>query len=73
MRILVFRVRPNKSKSQITRIHEDFFDIDLAAPPVEDKANLELIAFVAKRWKVKKSDVEIISGRKSKLKKVKIF
>lgn len=72
MLILTFRVRPNKPQTKITQKHESFYDIDLAAPPVDDKANQELIAFIAKEYKVKKASVEIISGHKSKIKRLKI-
>jgi len=42
------------------------------APPVDGKANEAVISFFAKEYGVKKRDVEIIRGEKSKNKVIKI-
>lgn len=44
--------------------------IKIAAPPREGEANKELVAFLAKRFRVSKRDIEIESGGKSKVKTV---
>ncbi len=46
--------------------------IKLAAQPVDGEANQELIRFLAKHYKVAKSDLQIIKGEKSKYKVVEI-
>ena len=71
--VLTFRVRPNKPQTKITQDHGNFYDIDLAAPPVDDKANKELIAFVSKHFHVPKSSIDIMSGRTGKIKRLKIM
>ena len=71
--VLTFRVKPNKSETKITEKHNNFYDIELAAPPVDDKANIELISFVSKEFSVPKSSIEFMSGRTSKIKRLKIY
>ena len=46
--------------------------VKLKAPPVEGKANRELLAFLAKELRVSKSEVSLRSGAKSRVKSVEI-
>lgn len=46
--------------------------IRLAAPPVDGKANDALIRFLAKRWRLPKSALEISSGATSRNKIITI-
>ena len=59
------RVVPNSSRNSITA-EEDYIKIKLTAPPVDNKANTAIIEFLAKRLKVPKTSVSIISGQTSK-------
>lgn len=70
----IFRVRvqPGASKNEIMGIQQDALKIRINAPPVKGKANKALIDFLAKKLGVKKSQVEILGGHASRVKKIKI-
>ena len=70
----VFKVRvvPRASKSEIVGGLGDALKIRLAAPPVDGAANKELVKLLSKTFGVSKSAVEIVSGKNSKTKRVKI-
>lgn len=65
-------VAPRSSKSGAAGVHDGALKVRLSAPPVEGAANNELIAFFAKRLRVPKSAVAIVSGKGSKRKQVVI-
>ena len=69
---IIFNVKlvPNSSFSKITDYTEDYVRIKISAPPVENRANKELIDFCSKFFDVNKSKITIISGEKSKIKKI---
>jgi uncharacterized protein (TIGR00251 family) len=66
------KVEPRSSKSEIVGAYGDALKVKLTSPPVEGKANKELIELLSKKLKVRKKDIEIISGQSSKNKVVKI-
>jgi uncharacterized protein (TIGR00251 family) len=67
------KVEPRSSKSGIIGPYGDALKVKLTSPPVEGKANKELIALLSKELKVRKKDIEIVSGQSSKNKVVKII
>jgi len=69
---LTLRVSPRASRSEICAAEESWLKVRLKAPPVDGKANQELIAFMAKLLKVPKSAVEICTGESSRLKRIRI-
>lgn len=71
--ILDITVSPKSSKKKISIGENNHMKIYLTSPPVDGKANAELIALFSKNLKVPKSDIEIISGLKSKKKRIAIF
>jgi uncharacterized protein (TIGR00251 family) len=66
------KVEPRSSKSGIVGPHGDALKVKLMSPPVEGKANKELIEVLARELKVKKKDIEIVAGQSSKNKVVRI-
>ena len=66
------KVEPRSSKSGIVGPYGDALKVKLTSPPVEGKANNELIEVLAKWFKIAKKDVEIISGQSSKNKVVRL-
>ncbi len=71
---LRIKVRPSAARTAIKDVLEDeTVKIDIAAPPVKGKANSELIRFLSQEFKVKKSDVKILSGAGEKTKLIKII
>ena len=71
---IVFNVKlvPNSSFSKIVDFTEDYVRIKISSPPIENRANKELIEFCSKTFNVNKSKISILSGEKSKIKKVLI-
>jgi len=53
-------------------LHDGRLKIKIAAPPVDGKANESLIEFLAKTFKISKSNIEILKGHTSKLKTIKL-
>jgi uncharacterized protein len=65
-------VVPRASRSEITGEHNGALRVRLAAPPVDDAANRELIAVLAKALHVSRNAVAIDSGHTSKTKRVTV-
>jgi len=72
---VIFRVKvqPGAAKNEIVGVQGDALKIRINAPPVKGKANGALIDFLAEKLEVKKSEVEIISGHTSRIKKIKVL
>lgn len=70
--IIHFHVQPGASKSEISGLHGNRIKVRLKAPPVEGRANEELIRFLSKLLEIPKKNIEIISGGLSRQKNVKI-
>jgi uncharacterized protein (TIGR00251 family) len=67
------RVLPKSSRTEIIKIEDDTYKVKLTAPPVEGKANKALIELLARRLRIGKGRVEIVSGGRSRLKTVRIY
>lgn len=64
--MLSLKVRANASKTFVKgKMADGSYKIDVAAVPEDNKANLELIRFLAKELDVMKSAIEIVSGQTS--------
>jgi uncharacterized protein len=66
------RVKPNAKQSALTEAADGSLIARLTAPPVEGKANQELIALLARTYGVPKSRVRLIRGATSPHKVVEI-
>jgi len=71
---IIFSVKlvPNSSFSKIVDFNDEFVRIKIASPPIDNRANKELISFCSNLFDTNKSKIEIISGEKSKIKKILI-
>ena len=63
-------VQPRASKNEIVGLQGDALKVRLTAPPVEGAANRLCVELLAKSLRVRRSDVEIIHGHRSRAKKV---
>ena len=63
-------VQPKSSKNMIAGLHNDALKIKLTSPPVDGAANKMCIQYLAKCLKVPKSSIEIVSGHKSRTKRL---
>ncbi|MDP1574093.1 MAG: DUF167 domain-containing protein [Coxiellaceae bacterium] len=70
--ILTVYLQPDAKKSEIVGLHDGNIKIKVKSPPVDGKANAALINFISEFFDAPKSSITIISGDKSRLKKVAI-
>lgn len=66
------KVIPNSKKSLIIK-DNDKFKIYVKKPAVDNKANEEAIELLAEFFKVKKSNIKIIKGMKSRNKLIEVL
>lgn len=57
---------PNSRANDIKQIAENVLKVKVAAPPIDGRANKELIKILAKHFKVHKKDILILHGATSK-------
>ncbi|HEY9641093.1 MAG TPA: DUF167 domain-containing protein [Coleofasciculaceae cyanobacterium] len=72
MKVLRVKVKPNAKKQEIQTAADGSLVVYLKSPPVEGKANAELIKLLAVEFKVSKSSIQIKSGLSSPQKLVQI-
>jgi uncharacterized protein len=70
--VLNIRVIPRARKSEVAGMRGDAWLVRLQAPPVEGAANDELIAMLAKLLDVPRRDVTLVSGARSRNKRVRV-
>lgn len=71
-RIIEVRVKPNARASLLTQQEDGTWLAQLKSPPVDGKANAELIALVAKTFACRKADVSIKTGATGRTKRISI-
>ena len=71
-RILRIKVKPSSRVSKLTESDEGTWLAELKSPPVDGKANRELIALVAAHFRCSKAAVSIKSGASGRLKLVRV-
>lgn len=75
---IALKVTPGAKKNEILGWEEDYPQIGrvlrlrIAAPPVEGKANKEVVAFLAKTLGVPKSAVTLLHGSTGRIKMVEV-
>ncbi len=70
--IFPVRVQPRASKDGIAGEMSGALKVRLRAPAVEDRANEALVEFLAQLLKTPKSAVRILSGDRSRTKRIEI-
>ena len=68
--IVSLQVLPRSSRNQIVGLQGDLLRVKLTSPPVEGAANKCCCEFFAKQLHLAKSQVELLSGDKSRQKKI---
>jgi len=71
-RIVQIKVKPSSRASLLEQNEDGTWVAQLKSPPVDGKANEELIGLVAKHFGVRKSEVSIKSGGSGRLKLIQI-
>jgi hypothetical protein len=69
---ITVKVHPRARRSAMGGRLDDAWKLDLAAPPVDGKANEECIRFFAELAKVPRSRVRIVLGNTSRTKVIEI-
>jgi len=70
--VLNVRVQPRAASDGFAETLGDRIKLRITAAPVDGKANKHLIAFIAKTFRVAKTDVSIISGETGRNKCIKV-
>ena len=65
-------IQPRASKSEVAGMHDGVTKIRIAAPAVENEANVALVEFVADQLGIAKRSVRIVSGGASRRKVLEI-
>jgi uncharacterized protein (TIGR00251 family) len=65
-------VKPNARTNQVMKMPDGSYSVRLSVPPIEGRANKELLAVLAEYFDVSKSSVSIKSGFNSRIKILEI-
>lgn len=64
------RVQPRSGRNQVVGSYGKALKIRLTAPPLENRANLQLQEFLTRLLKLEKGEVTVISGLRSRTKTI---
>ena len=70
--IIQVKVKPNARVSTLDQATDGTFVAHIKSPPVDGRANAELIELVARRFQCRKAEVSIKAGASSRTKWVEI-
>jgi hypothetical protein len=68
-----FYVQPNARTTEVAGLHADALKVRIAAPPLDDRANLLLIDFLGEMLRVSANRISIRRGQKGRNKVVEIL
>jgi len=71
--VLRLYIQPKASRDTIIGLHGDEVKVAITAPPVDGQANAHLVKYLAKQFRVAKSQVLIEKGELGRHKQVKIL
>ena len=69
---LKLRIVPNAKRNEVVGEHGEAVKIKVAAPALEGKANEALLEFLAEKLRLHRRDVALITGEKSRDKRIEI-
>ena len=72
MKTIQVKVKPNARSSALEESSDGTWLARIKAPPVDGKANAELVALIAQRFGLRKNQVSIKSGASGRMKLVQI-
>ena len=70
--VLDVHVQPGGSRDEVVGRHGDALKVKVSAPPEGGKANAAVCRLLAEAFGVPKSSVEVVSGRTSRRKRVRL-
>ena len=65
---MAVRVQPRSSRERVLGVHDGALKVALTAPPVDDRANRQLVDFLGRLAGVGRARVRLVSGHKGRLK-----
>ena len=68
--LLAIRAKPTGKRNRLANISGPALEVELAAKPQNGEANAELIDYLSDIFRIKKRDLQLISGDKSRDKQV---
>lgn len=71
--IIRLHLQPRASKTEICGVQGDELKVRVTSPPVDDAANRLCIEFFSRIFRTAKSNISIISGHKSRHKRLQII
>ena len=71
--VLRLYIQPKASRDSIVGLHGDELKVAITAPPVDGQANARMGKFLAKQFRVAKSQVLIEKGELGRHKQIKII
>ncbi len=71
--VLRLYIQPKASRDTIIGLHGDEVKVAITAPPVDGQANVHLVKYLAKQFRVAKSQVLLEKGELGRHKQVKIL
>jgi len=71
--LLKVKVKPNSKTVSVEQLEDKSLKISIKAPPVDGKANEELVEVLSKFLKIPKSHIMIKAGKTSKDKLIQIL
>lgn len=66
--VVTVHVQPKASKNRIVGLHGEALKICITSPPVDNKANKAVSAFLAELFSLPRSSVVLQSGQQSRIK-----
>lgn len=70
--LLQVKVKPNARRSGLEQLPDGTWLAQLKSPPVDGKANAELVSLVASRFQCHKADVSIRHGSNGRMKLLQV-
>ncbi|XP_055378236.1 UPF0235 protein C15orf40 homolog [Condylostylus longicornis] len=71
--VIKILAKPGAKQNSITNISDEGVGVQISAPPVEGEANTELVKYLSSILGLRKSDVTLDKGSKSRQKTILIF
>jgi uncharacterized protein (TIGR00251 family) len=69
---IAVRVQPGAKRSAVAGLHGARLKLRIAAPPIEGRANMAVLAFIAERLGVPHSQVSVARGDRSRDKLISV-
>lgn len=70
--VVNLRVTPRAGRDGVHGLVGDALKVRIQTPPVDGKANTQLLRYLSKRWNVPRASMEIASGETGRNKRLRI-